>query len=34
LHCKKCGEDKKVRRDLEFANTYYAELECGHQVNF
>jgi len=34
MYCEKCGKDREVRRDLEFANTYYAELECGHHVNF
>jgi len=34
MYCKKCGKDRKVKRNLEFANTCYVELECGHHVNF
>jgi len=34
MYCKECGKDRKPIRELEMANTYYAELECGHSVNF
>jgi len=34
MYCEKCGKDRKAKRDLEFANSYYAVLECGHSVNF
>jgi len=34
VYCKKCGENRKVKKELEFANSYYAELECGHYINF
>jgi len=33
MYCKKCDEDRNPVRELEMANTYYAELECGHFIS-